>query len=209
MKQQSVFLTKLLAMFAQVEPKFREQTREYYKLMVESQWDSWQETLKLPFDQLPLEYGRRHIPRSPDYITFEGALSHTWEAYQKANWKPLWDKAARDADAEVDNARAHFTIKLDKKLRDATKQRNDFPKLSGQLANGQRITGFVLADYPNGDSFRVELSIVRNVRYERGFRPYYQFPARFSVAKINGAVVRPKSLAWMQENFKANPCTTK
>ena len=204
----SVFLLKLRAMFAKVEPAFKKQTREYYRKLVQRNWDDWQATLALPYETIKERQRQDRfggsLPRPPQYVTHENTISYTWEAYQKAEWKAQFDRAQDDADAEVRNAREHFTIKLDQKLRDATKQRKDIPTLIGELRNGVRITGHVKADYPNGDSFRVELSIVRNVRYERGYNPYYQFPARFSVAVIGGNTVKPKSLAWMQENFKAS-----
>lgn len=195
-------------MFAKVEPAFKEQTREYYRKLVERNFSDWQDTLALPWETIKERQRQDRfggsLPRSPEYVTHTDAISHTWEAYQKANWVAQYERAQKDADAEVINAREHFTTKLNEKLRKATEKRTDqaFAKLTGQLRMGVRITGFVKADYPNGDSFRVELSIVRNVRYERGYHPYYQFPARFSVAVIGGKTVRPKSLAWMQENFK-------
>ncbi len=206
------FNEKLTAMFEEIEPEFLAKQKERFKNMATSQFEGWMSYLNGP---KPTKTEKRSFwqIRMPEFVKVKsGSYSVQWEALQSAKergeFSADYAKAEREAIDTVKYAKLHFITKQDKKLTNATKSHTGSPELSGRLGFNSVgvITGVLIASYENGDQFQVDMSVIVNYRYNSrsgGSGGFYQFPARFALARIGGESVKARlSEKWMSENFK-------
>jgi hypothetical protein len=196
---------KLTALFALVEPKFREATINRYLLTARSQFAGYKELLA--GEEPPRDRWYHDVVSTPQYVSWTGGMSTTWEARVKAMADGVFfcneKKATEDAIASVRYAREHFISKQTKKLTNATQLRTDRPTIEGTLKYNVLIEGSMSFKYKNGDSFALTMSMIVNHRFERGYTSFYQFPARFGNVYIGGKRAEGRiSEKWMSENFK-------
>lgn len=204
------FETKLTEMFSVVEPAFRKATLLRYREAADRQLAGWLRLLE--GDEPPRNMYYNIVTSQPQYVRrlkSSDSYEHpnAWELKQTiaktGGYRADYEKAKKDANALVDQAKQHFISKQTKKLTTATKLRTDTPKLGGTLSfNGVVVTGHLLVTY--GDSlFRLDMSMIYNHRYERGYTEFYQFPARFKTVVIAGERATGRiSEKWMSENFR-------
>lgn len=198
---------KLTGLFVQVEPLFRADTIARYKIQAESQFKGWVTMLE---GEKPKEtrtmFGSILSP--PDYVkNTKGSYSIAWDmlvaSHKRGEWSCDLVKAERDANASVDYAKEHFITKQTKKIANATKLRTDRPTIDGMLRYNVLIEGTLTFKYPNNDCFALTMSMIVNHRYSRGYKSFYQFPARFGNVYIAGKRADGRiSEKWMSENFK-------
>lgn len=202
LRLQSTFEKKLTAMFAIVEPEFRDATVKKYVTSAESQLDSWISTLKGPEPPYNPYFWAGNPPH---YVRCKsGAYSRAWADKQKQEWFADVEGAKRDAIDSVRRAREHFIQKQSKKLATAIQRYDGIPKLDGNLVfNGLVVTGHLTVKYGSGSSFRIDMDMIVNHRFNTG-NSFYQFPARFKDAVLYGVKMEGRlSEAFMAQNFKS------
>jgi len=197
------FADKLLAMFEEVEPDFRAALIKQYREIADRQLEVWLKSLEGPEPTGRFAWEQR---RPPEFVTHDEALAPIWSNYQKFRsvFRADYKKAERTANTSVDNAKLHFISKQSKKLANATKLAKGKPKLTGHLAlRVMVVTGSLLVEYKRS-KFTLTMSMIVNYRHQRGFKSFYQFPARFANVEIDGIpqIGTRVSEAWMEKNFK-------
>jgi hypothetical protein len=200
------FNQRLTELFEQVEPQFRADTIARYRAVAENQFKGWVTMLEGP--EPPQGPWYSVGTACPDYVTWDGGMGTTWkakvDALKAGKYRINYQKAGRDANDSVTYAKQHFIAKQTKKLVNATKLRKDRPAIEGMLVYNVLIEGTLIVKYPNGDYFVINMSMIVNHRYERGYKSFYQFPARFSQAVINETKVTARlSEKYMSENFRS------
>lgn len=199
------FVSKLTTMFEVVEPDFRAETIKRYKSAAAAQLTYWLTLLEGPEPKHGPGYWEQ--TSVPHYVNcLSSSYSPNWqnkvELAKQGKWATDYNKAEREANDSVDDAKRHFINKQSKKLANATKLHRGKPALTGSLKLNVVIEGHLLVSYKNGDGFRLEMSMIVNHRYERGCTTFYQFPARFKDVICKAPLPKNVSESWLSENFK-------
>lgn len=199
----SKFQAKLTTMFEAVEGEFRDATLKRFRTVAEQQYQGWLKRLEGPE---PKTFYLGDLTQPPKYVSYKEEYLRTWEAKQAAarygHYSIDYEKAERDANAQVDQAKLHFISKQTKKLETATTLCVGTPSLRGSLEfNGIVVTGVLRVAYGKS-SFRLEMSMIVNNRHERGYIEFYQFPARFTDVVIGPLKFKTASQTFMSENFR-------
>lgn len=203
------FTERLTALFATVEGEFLKVVKDNNRATAEIQHKGWHKLLE--GDEPTGRFGWEASSR-PKYVKFTGKIPiwgsepRTWAEKQAAakrgEYAPDIKKADEDAIFQVRQAKDHFIIKQTKKLTNATKRHGNVrpPTVTGTIKLRHLIEGTLLVQYDEQNWFSVEMSMVWN-RSPLG-KPFYQFPAKFTSATINGEPVTTRlSEKWMSENF--------
>jgi len=208
-----VVLDELVRMFAEVEPKFIEETRSSYREQADHELNVWLTQLEAPKSDY-ISTNRRgrkvsNIPSSGRYVQYEGMHGSTiapfhWEQKQenRDNYYADHRRAQNDADASVELAKGKFIFKQGEKVANALKGRTDLGSVKGRLGlRSGTVVGSININMQNGDSFTLHQQIIINYRYEPHYTSFYQFPARFHDIRKGEVEHATQSEAWMKENF--------
>ncbi len=200
---------KLAAMFAEVEPAFRANTRTRYKRQAEAEHSAWIKRLNTSEDgKYKSRLGFTETYRPGQYVRYErrdkydgGPFSWKGEQAAKNRYLPDYMQAQRDADRAVDDARATFLHRQGRKITVAVEGRDDLAEVVGKLRLEGVVTGGITVRMGNGDQFTLYTQIITNYRYEPRFVSFYQFPARFHNITKDEQTHNSKSASWMEMNF--------
>lgn len=223
------FTDNLKALFEQIEPELRAARVKSYRERAQREFDAWKNRLNgdKPADLTTGPFYQRDKPtreamEKPRYIAAKAEATDGRYVYvsESERWNRFRDQinagayyvdmysAERDANAEVDYAKAHFIAKQAKKLTKATEGVTaTSAQVVGSLGySAGRMTGHLDVDFGNGNTFSLDMSITSNCRYSGRRRTtyFYQYPARFTrVTMDHKRVTTRVSEGWMAENFKA------
>ncbi len=212
------FTAKLTKLFEAVEPKFREETIGRYKAIALGQYEGWKTIMEGEEPKGDTWYARQDRAAAmacPQYVKPLRDL-HAERHYMIPTWEQVrgylrdgayevdFQKAESDAIHSVCSAKHHFISKQSKKLENACKLRDlrTLTKLEGSLSCNGVVTGFLTVRFSGGDQFTLNMSMIVNHRYERGYTSFYQYPARFGAVVIGDWHPTDRiSEKWMAENF--------
>lgn len=210
----TVVREKLVAMFAEVEPDFRAEARARYKRQAEAEHRTWIERLTTSKDgQYKDRLGYKNTYRPGQYVRYnpkdkydhgpQGYGSYGWKVKQavKDRYVPDYVRAQREADRDVDSAKATFLHRQGKKIAAALEGRDDLKEAVGMLRLEGTVTGGITVRMENGDQFTLNTQIIINCRLNPQYVSFYQFPSRFSNIVKDGVRTTMRSVAWMKENF--------
>jgi len=197
------FAAKLTKLFEAIEPQFRTAQVQKYRTTAEAQLGGWLQRLEGPAPTGRYAWDQMY---SPEYVAIRQPTSRhdwTWMQEHRADYYANVQKAKRDANAAVDQAKAHFISKQSGKLISATKNYagRGRIKVSGQLGCNVVITGHLDVHFNASYRFRLAMSMIVNYRYRPRFTSFYQFPARFQHVIVNGEMLDRVSEAQMAELF--------
>lgn len=200
---------KLTAMFAEVEPAFRAETRGRYKRQAEAEHHTWIERLETSDDgKYKSPHGYMNTYHPGQYVRYErrdefdgGPFTWNGQRIAKGRYFPDYKRAERDADAAVEGARQTFLHRQGQKIAAALEGREDLKEAVGQLRFDGVIVGGITVRMENGDKFTLYTQIITNYRFEPRYVAFYQFPSRFNAIVKDGTKYTTKSVAWMEESF--------